>query len=102
MSKTSLKHQVYADDTTMYVPVNEDTIHGDSIKTDIHLIIEWFKRFGLSLNASKTEICLFKSFKNKFDIKTFDICQETINLKDSIETLGTTIDRYVRLENQVK
>ena len=31
MLRTSFKHQVYADDITLYFPVNESNIHGDSI-----------------------------------------------------------------------
>ena len=51
MSKKSLKHQVFADDTTLYVPVNEGTIHKDCIKADIHLIVEWFKKIWLVLKC---------------------------------------------------
>ena len=54
------KYQVYADDTTLYIPLNTSNPDLDEITNKASEIMDWFSKFGLSLNASKTHICLIK------------------------------------------
>ena len=63
----SVRTILFADDTTLYATgVNKNCLF-DTIKSDLELLIDWFRANKLSLNISKTNYVLFKPKRLKLD-----------------------------------
>ena len=94
----STSYHLYADDLQIYktVPANDIPRAIDDINSNLHLISSWSKSFGLSINPSKSNVCMFGHSKQLFKIKSnlpqilFDnVCLE---LSDSVKNLGVRMD----------
>ena len=101
IDKTMFSYQIFADDTTLYVPLTElnDT---SSIEHDVIKIAEWFEQMGLTLNAGKTKICVLRSGKSLSVLPSFTIKESNIECTRQLISLGITIDEHLSLNDQIR
>ena len=107
LTKHSVNHHVYADDTQIYVPIDPSTEQDiisniEACATDIK---QWMTKNKLKLNEDKTEIIAVGS---KFSLKhlkatTVDIAGSQIDIvtAGSIRSLGVFFDSSFTMKSQI-
>ena len=85
------KIKLFADDTSIYITVENALVSGDLLNNDLEIIHTWSKKWFVSFNPSKTE-CMTISTKKK---KPFhpSLIFDNVHLKEveSHKHLGITI-----------
>jgi len=81
----------YADDSYLIRGENNITDLKESIQKSLKELYEWFKRSGMSVNLSKTELMIINPKKTKTEIK-IDIDDISFTSKQSMNILGVTFD----------
>lgn len=92
----------YADDTTLYIPLNGDTTH--SITTSINQAHEWSIKNNMLLNESKTVVInISGSRKNTADFPpVYNPNGQVIEPSDTARLLGVIIDTKLNFTAHVK
>ena len=91
MTDIHCKIKLFADDTSIYITVENALVSGDLLNNDLEIINTWSKKWLVSFNPSKTE-CMTISMKMK---KPFhpSLIFDNVHLKEveSHKHLGITI-----------
>ena len=65
-SSNIVKFRLFADDTTIFAPINTNNMEtANIINMELEKNITWLKLNKLSLNISKTKLCLFHKVQRK-------------------------------------
>ena len=103
--KHDISFHIYADDTQAYLAFNTDdgevSLH--RLEACLCEIRHWMAANWLKLNDSKTEFIIFGSQNNlsKINIKTITVGGETINISQSVKSIGATLDCNLGLDKQI-
>ena len=82
----------FADDTNMLLIEKSPKKMNRYIKRDMKPVVEWIRANKLSLNASKTELVIFKSRHKKITKHlNFRISEQKIQLSSQIKFLGVIL-----------
>lgn len=91
-------YHLYADDLQIYetAPINDIPRAIDNINSNLQIINNWSKSFGLSVNPSKSKVCMFGTSKQLFKLQSSlppilfnNICLEP---SASVVNLGIRMD----------
>jgi len=98
----------YADDTQLYVALSKVNIDSSvhklqSCLSTLHL---WFSQNGLVINPDKSEVVSFSTVQQAHAVtlpfKSIDIAGSTIQLTDTVNILGVTLDSHLTFEKHVQ
>jgi hypothetical protein len=109
VSSFRLKQQQYADDTQLYISVQNSNHNPSltSIQTCLSALCLWYAKNGLCINPSKSESVLFSTSNRLKVLKetgldTISVCQSAIPISSSMTTLGVNIDSTLTMSKHVK
>ena len=101
-----LHSQVYhfADDTSLLYRNKSLKNINQNINHDLKLLSNWLRANKISLNASKTELILFRSKQNKNITKhlNFRLSGQKLKLKSTIKYLGIFLDEHLQWDTHIK
>ena len=119
-SSNFFKFILFADDTTLFAPINTNNKEtANIIDMELEKIIVWLKLNKLSLNISKTKFCIFHKVQHKVSIPEIQIentvigntkvvdflgfrLDENLNWNDHIEKLSCKLSRTLGIINKMK
>ena len=119
-SSNFFKFILFADDTTIFAPINTNNKEtANIINMELEKIITWLKLNKLSLNISKTKFCIFHKVQSKVSIPEIQIentvisntkvvdflgfrLNENLNWNDHIEKLSCKLSRPLGIINKMK
>ena len=95
LSKTSCGH--FADDTFIIFHSKKPKTIETIINTELKDIVKWLRLNKLSLNAAKTELIFFRSYKHPLNYDNISIKMNGIKLTpvDYIKYLGMYLDKFL-------
>ena len=95
LSKTSCDH--FADDTFIIFHSKKPKTIETIINTELKEIVKWLRLNKLSLNAAKTELIFFRSYKHPLNYDNISIKMNGIKLTpvDYIKYLGMYLDKFL-------
>ena len=85
----SLQHSdciIFADDTTVYIQGNCINDMNCKLKSDLNILIDWFRGNKLSLNLNKTNYMLFRTKGAMFNPNNIDLkfgSENIVNVKST-------------------
>ena len=119
-SSNFFKFILFADDTTLFAPINTNNKEtANIINMELEKIIVWLKLNKLSINISKTKFCIFHKVQRKVSIPEIQIentvigntkvvdflgfrLNENLNWNDHIEKLSCKLSRTLGIINKMK
>lgn len=95
----AVKHSVvhhFADDTNLIFSHKSPKIINKKINHDLRLIIQWLRANKISLNASKTEIVIFRTKSTNLNRNyNFRVNGQKINPVNQVKYLGLYLDEHL-------
>ena len=91
--------RLYADDTTEYFADHSPMVLEFTINNEMSTLAEWFASNYLSINSTKTQALAIGPSNYNYNFELNDI---PIEMKDSLEILGLTIDRMLTFKDHIK
>ena len=95
LSKTSCGH--FADDTFILFHSKKPKTIETIVNTELKEVVKWLRLNKLSLNAAKTELIFFRSYKHPLNYDNISIKMNGLKLTpvDYIKYLGMYIDKFL-------
>ena len=95
LSKTSCGH--FADDTFILFHSKKPKTIETIVNTELKEVVKWLRLNKLSLNAAKTELIFFRSYKHPLNYDNISIKMNGLKLSpvDYIKYLGMYIDKFL-------
>ena len=95
LSKTSCGH--FADDTFILFHGKKPKTIETIVNTELKEVVKWLRLNKLSLNAAKTELIFFRSYKHPLNYDNISIKMNGLKLTpvDYIKYLGMYIDKFL-------
>ena len=90
----------YADDSKLIAAGATPQEALDNLTLNIKNISDWCKKWGLALNPSKSQICIF-SQKNNISVSSPEILGDPIQVKDKIKDLGVWMDQKLTFKHHI-
>ena len=92
------KALAYADDTTLLFSLRPSNIQADFEKalTQAEKVVDIFKSFGLLVNASKTNLVIFRTPQRSISLEPAFFCGNLCQLSQTTKCLGLTLHETVR------
>ena len=102
LSKTSCGH--FADDTFIVFHSKKPKTIETIINTELKEIVKWLRLNKLSLNAAKTELIFFHSYKHPLNYDNISIKMNGIKLTpvDFIKYLGMYLDKFLDWNHHIE
>ena len=102
LSKTSCGH--FADDTFIVFHSKKTKTIETIINTELKEIVKWLRLNKLSLNAAKTELIFFHSYKHPLNYDNISIKMNGIKLTpvDFIKYLGMYLDKFLDWNHHIE
>lgn len=101
----NLEHQIYADDTQLYISFNVSDISAYIYKIEscLFALQDWFNCNMLKLNPEKTNlfICGPRHLIRSLDLPGINICGEYVPSSSVINCLGVTLDPNLDFDSQI-
>ena len=103
ISSYGIRHQIYADDTSLYVSLSNssDTDRLNSLQICLEHISEWFASNRLKLNPEKTECLLCGPTSVTSRQLSINVCGQTIQSSAQVKSLGIIFDYDLSLSQHV-
>ena len=95
-----LKASMYADDTKLYGPLLDQQTK-QHIQTDIDSVVNWCKRWRLSLNVNKCFFLHYRPAHSNQEYPTYFMDDCELQRKESARDLGVTVCQNLKLHDQV-
>ena len=100
-----LSHQIYADDTTIYISLCSSDKSSSIIKLTkcLEHLQDWFNCNKLKLNTDKTEVMLCGSpFRlSNIDITNISVCGNNITVASNVKCLGVILNSELNLDAHI-
>lgn len=93
---------LFADDTALYAFSSNVNLLQRYLQEHLQSIEHYFQTWRLSLNAAKTQYCVFSKRLWKEPEQKLEVCQEIIQPAKQIEYLGVTLDSRLAFHQHVK
>ena len=97
---------VYADDTTLLFEVSPNNVECDlrNAAAEVERAIDYFNRFGLVVNSSKTTLVLFSTLQRELvtDQIRLNIKGEHLPLSPNARCLGVLLNQHMKWEPHIK
>ena len=104
MNSFGIKHQQYADDTTLYNILDlSDPSSIDNLQACTQGVNFWFLANNMQLNLNKTEAIPVGTWQqlDKVLVSSIKVAGADVQLADRLKLVGVTVDRQITLDNQV-
>ena len=97
------KFILFADDTTIFAPINTNNKEtANIINMELEKIITWLKLNKLSLNISKTKFCIFHKVQRKVSILEIQIENTVISNPEVVDFLGFRLDENLNWNDHIE
>ena len=102
-SSNFFKFILFADDTTIFAPINTNNKEtANIINMELEKIITWLKLNKLSLNISKTKFCIFHKVQRKVSIPEIQIENTVISNTKVVDFLGFRLDENLNWNDHIE
>ena len=102
-SSNFFKFIIFADDTTIFAPINTNNKEtANIINMELEKIITWLKLNKLSSNISKTKFCIFHKVQRKVSIPEIQIENTVISNTKVVDFLGFRLDENLNWNDFIK
>ena len=101
-SSNFLKFILFADDTTVFAPINTNNKETANINMWIEKIITWLKLNKLSLKISKAKFCVFHKVQRKVSIPEIQIENTVISNTKVVDFLGFRLDENLNWNDHIE
>ena len=106
ISSMGIHHQQYADDTQLFISLTSSDQYMSVARLERCLsgLHEWFCVNGLALNPDKSEAIWLSTHQRSRTLpphKSVDVAGASVQITDTLKTLGVTLDSRLTLEHHV-
>jgi hypothetical protein len=97
------KLALFADDTAIYAHSFSAVVAAKQIQIHIDILVEYYKKWKITLNSSKSEYITFKrKFTNTRIFQPIKIDNSPIEIKHSVKYLGIHLDEKLTFKTHIK
>ena len=94
---------IYADDTTLYTPLEDlNRFTVDKINRELDNVVEWLNINKLSINVKKCKFMIFRMPQKKIVLPTLTIDKQIIECVEKFNFLGIIIHQNLKWEPHIK